>query len=192
VRYSARGTKSARKHLRKLSGRKLRFRRDCDHVLSKRIVHSVNPGTTIVLENLTDIRKRTRQRNREGRRRMHSWSFAQVRGFIEYKAQERAIKVVAIDPRHTSQTCSKCGYQSRSNRSSQSQFLCRECGYELNADLNAAYNIRNKHQALFGMSLAGGSKSSDLSYPPIGLPVSEVQAVRRKKTVVDQIRFLHL
>jgi hypothetical protein len=61
-------------------------------------------------------------------------------------------------------------------------------GYELNADLNAAYNIRNIHQALLGLSLAGGSKSvqsSDLSYPPIGLPISEVQAVRRKKTVVD-------
>jgi hypothetical protein len=61
-------------------------------------------------------------------------------------------------------------------------------GYELNADLNAAYNIRNIHQALFGISLAGGSKSSDLSYLPIGLPIREVQAVRRKKTVVD----LHL
>jgi putative transposase len=173
----AKGTKSARKHLRKLAGRKLRFRRDCDHVLSKRIVQSVNPGTTIVIENLTDIRKRTKQRNREGRRRMHSWSFAQIRGFIEYKAEERAIKVVAIDPRHTSQTCSKCGYQSRSNRSSQSQFLCRECGYELNADLNAAYNIRNKHLASLGMSLAGGSPSTDLSYPLTRLPVREVQAV---------------
>jgi putative transposase len=185
VRYSALGTKSARRHLRKLAGRKLRFRRDCDHVLSKRIVRSVSPGTTIVIENLTDIRKRTKQRNREQRRRLHSWSFAQVRGFIEYKAQERGLKVVAIDPRHTSQTCSKCGYQSRSNRSSQAEFRCRECGYELNADLNAAYNIRNKHLASFGMSLAGGSKSSDLSYPPIVQTIDELQAVRRKKTVVD-------
>jgi putative transposase len=36
------------------AGRKQRFRRDCDHVLSKRIVRSVSSGTTTVLENLTD------------------------------------------------------------------------------------------------------------------------------------------
>jgi transposase len=58
-------------------------------------------------------------------------------------------------------------------------------GYELNADLNAAYNIRNIHQASLGMFTPGGSQSSDLSYPLTRLPVSEVQAVRRKKTVVD-------
>jgi transposase len=66
------------------------------------------------------------------------------------------MRVVAIDPRHTSQTCSKCGYQSRSNRKTQALFLCKACGYQLNADLNAAYNIRSKHLASVGIALAGG------------------------------------
>jgi hypothetical protein len=35
------------------------------------------------------------------------------------------------------------------------------------------------------LRLVGRSQSSDLSYPLTRLPVSEVQAVRRKKTVVD-------
>ncbi|WP_363325692.1 zinc ribbon domain-containing protein [Thermogemmatispora sp.] len=53
--------------------------------------------------------------------------------------------VVRVDPRHTSQTCSKCGYHHRANRQSQSLFRCRRCGYQLNADLNAAFNIREKY-----------------------------------------------
>ena len=66
------------------------------------------------------------------------------------------MRVVAIDPRHTSQKCAKCGYQSRSNRKTQALFLCKGCGYQLNADLNASYNIRSKHLASVGIAFAGG------------------------------------
>ncbi|MEI6047217.1 MAG: transposase, partial [Chloroflexota bacterium] len=158
----SKGTKSAKRHLKKLSGKVQRFRKDCDRVLSKRIVQSCTSGTTIVIENLTEIRSRARLRKGEGQRRLHSWSFAQLRSFLDYKAQEAGMRVVAIDPRHTSQTCSKCSFQYRHNRKSQSLFLCRSCGYTLNADLNASYNIRDKHLASFGKSLAGGPQSTGL------------------------------
>ncbi len=159
----SKGTRSAKKHLKKLRGKQIRFHRDCDHVLSKRIVQSATPGTTIVIENLTEIRSRARLKRGEGQRRLHSWSFAQFRSFLGYKAQEAGMRVVAIDPRHTSQTCSKCGFQSRSNRKTQSLFLCRECAYSLNADLNASYNIRDKHLATLGTSLGSGPQSIGLS-----------------------------
>ncbi|MEI6047188.1 MAG: transposase, partial [Chloroflexota bacterium] len=81
------GTKSAKRHLRKLSGKVQRFRKDCDHVLSKRTVQSCSTGATIVIEDLTEIRDTTEQRNRESRRRLHSWSFAQFRFFLDYKAE---------------------------------------------------------------------------------------------------------
>jgi putative transposase len=84
-------------------------------------------------------------KKRDNKRRLHSWSFAQLYSFVEYKAEARGIRVVKVDPRHTSQTCSFCRFQHRSNRRSQSLFKCRECGYTLNADLNASYNIREKH-----------------------------------------------
>jgi putative transposase len=79
------------------------------------------------------------------KRRMHSWSFAQLSSFTEYKAAARGSIVTKVDPRQTSQTCSKCGYHHRSNRRSQSLFKCRQCGYCLNADLNASKNIREKY-----------------------------------------------
>lgn len=170
----AKGTKSAKRHLKTLSGKLFRQRRDHDHVLSKCIVQSASPGSTLVFENLTAIRERVTHRKGEGQRRMHSWSFAQLYGFTLYKAQERGIRVERIDPRHTSQTCSRCGYQARNNRRSQSLFHCRSCGYQLNADLNASYNIKAKHLATLGISLSGGSSSSDLSCPPSG----ETQAPR--------------
>jgi IS605 OrfB family transposase len=153
------GSKSAQRHLKKLSGQLFRQRKDHDHVLSKRLVQHATPGSTIVLENLSNIRERVTHRKGEGQRRMHSWSFAQFHRFVAYKAEARGIEVVKVDPRHTSQTCSRCGHQARNNRRSQSLFLCRNCGYCCNADLNASYNIRDKHLAClasFGTSLAGG------------------------------------
>ena len=156
----SKGSKSATRHLKKLSGKRFRQRKDHDHVLSKHIVQHTTPGSTIVLENLSTIRDRVTHTQGEGQRRMHSWSFAQLWSFTTYKAEARGIAVVKIDPRHTSQTCSRCGHQARTNRRSQSLFLCRACGYCCNADLNAAYNIRDKHLACLaslGTSFAGGS-----------------------------------
>lgn len=160
------GTKSAKRHLRKLRGKQARFRKNCDHALSKQIVQSVNAGDTIVLENLTNIRKRTKvKRETKTSRRIHSWSLAQLKSFIEYKAEERGCTVVAVDPRHTSQTCSCCGHVARNNRRSRDRFVCRVCGFELHADLNAARNIAAKYHAQSGTSALGGSPSTDLSYP---------------------------
>jgi putative transposase len=162
----AKGTRSAKRHLKKLSGKLFRQRRDHDHVLSKRIVQNATPGSTIVLENLTNIRETSKigrgkkNKNVDNKRRFHCWSFAQFHSFLAYKAEARGIDVVKVDPRHTSQMCSRCGHQHRSNRPTQSLFLCKNCGYCLNADYNAAKNIRDKHTACladFGTSLVGGS-----------------------------------
>jgi IS605 OrfB family transposase len=152
-----RGSKSAKRHVRKVRHKQLRFRRDCDHVLSKQIVQSVESGGTIVLEHLKDIRRRTRMRRKtETQRHIHSWSFAQLKGFIGYKAEERGCRVVAVDPRHTSQACSRCGHTARNNRRSRALFVCRACGYSLHADLNGARNIAAKYRAEGGISAFGG------------------------------------
>jgi IS605 OrfB family transposase len=162
------GTRSAKRHLRRVRRKQARFRRNSDHILSKQIVASVEPGATLVVENLTDIRKRTKVRRRtQTSRRVHSWSFAQLKGFIGYKAEERGCTVVAVDPRHTSQRCSCCGHSARNNRRSQSVFICRQCGYHLNADLNAARNIAAKYRAGGGTSPAGGLRNQPIVSNPM-------------------------
>jgi putative transposase len=151
------GSRSAKRHLKRVRHKQARFRRNNDHILSKQIIGSVEPGGTIVLENLTAIRKRTRMRKRtETSRRVHSWSFAQLKEFIAYKAEERGCTVVAVDPRHTSQACSCCGHTARNNRRSRGRFVCRKCGYELHADLNAARNIAAKYHGGSGRAGSGG------------------------------------
>ncbi|MCX6023875.1 MAG: transposase [Chloroflexi bacterium] len=166
----AKGTRSAKRRLRRLAGKVNRFRRDCDHVLSRRIVQSVPPGTTIVVENLTNIRVRVKQRGREANRRLHGWSFAQLRALLTYKAEAAGCMVVGVDPRHTSQQCSRCGYVHRSNRRSPSRFVCRECRFELNADLNASRNIAQKYLAGVGRSDPSGPPSTGLSCQSAGSP----------------------
>jgi transposase len=55
---------------------------------------------------------------------------------------------VLVNPRHTSQECSACGCIDKENRKSQSKFVCKDCGFTANADINAAINIleRGKHE----------------------------------------------
>jgi putative transposase len=154
------GTRSAKRHLKKQRRKQARFRRDCDHVLSKQIVRATPEGGTVVLENLTHIRQRTKQRGpgalRAQRRRMHSWSFAQLHIFIRYKAAARGCTVAVVDPRHTSQQCNRCGHQARNNRRARGLFKCRVCRYELHADLNASRNIAAKYRASVGIADTGG------------------------------------
>lgn len=142
----SKGTKSAKRHLKKLSGKTARFRTNCDHVVSRQLVQSVTPGTLIVIENLKEIRSNTKQRSKQQKRAMHQWSFNRLRDLLTYKAEAQGCMVVGVDPRKTSQRCSRCGHIHRSNRRSQSRFKCRKCGFELNADLNGSRNIAVKYQ----------------------------------------------
>jgi putative transposase len=64
--------------------------------------------------------------------------------FLESKMKSGGKRFVRVDPKHTSQICSKCGYQDKENRKSQSKFECLECGNEMNADYNASLNIRQR------------------------------------------------
>ena len=141
-RLQSKGTKSAKRHLKKLSGRQKRFRKDCDHVLSKCLVQSVESGATLVFEDLTNIRGRAKMKKAQ-RRRLHGWSFAQFQAFVTYKAEARGLEVGFVDPRYTSQKCSQCGHIERGNRPSQSEFRCKKCGFECHGDYNASMNIRD-------------------------------------------------
>jgi putative transposase len=136
------GSESAKRHLRKLSGREARFKRQVNHKISKELV-VVAKGTmrALALEDLRGIRSRVTVRH--GQRGRHGkWAFGQLRAFVEYKAKVAGVPVLIVNPMDTSRRCSKCGHTERLNRVSQSEFRCRSCGHVEDADLNAARNIR--------------------------------------------------
>ena len=62
------------------------------------------------------------------------------RAMLAYKAP----RLIAVDPRHTSQTCAACGQTHAAPRRSQASFECVACGHADHADLNAARDIRRR------------------------------------------------
>jgi IS605 OrfB family transposase len=75
------------------------------------------------------------------------WPIHELLNFIEYKANEHGIEVRRVNPSKTSQTCSRCGAVkenfSFTDRARQGfpSFKCDSCGFQDNADYNAAKNI---------------------------------------------------
>ena len=138
------GSRSARRHLQRLSGKEQRFRTDTNHVLSKRLVTKAkDTGRGIALEDLKGIRDRVTVR--KGQRARHgAWAFFQLRSHVEYKATRAGVPVTAVDPRNTSRTCPECGHCAKRNRPSQAEFRCVACGFAEHADHVAARNIASR------------------------------------------------
>ena len=137
----AKGSRSARRHLQRIRRKEARFRRNQNHVISKKLVEKAKDTERgIVLEDLRHIRKRITVRKSD-RAKYSGWSFFQLQSFIEYKAKREGVVVQSVDPRNTSRQCAACGHSDKANRKTQSRFRCVACGHVANADQNAAINI---------------------------------------------------
>jgi putative transposase len=133
----SKGTRSARRKLKKVSGRERRFVTNVNHCVAKAII---NTGYTVfALEDLAKIRVQKRK-SKDFDRKLNNWSFYQLEQFLRYKAEALGKRVILVDSRFTSQKCSVCGHTYKGNRDG-SDFLCRSCGFHIHADLNAARNI---------------------------------------------------
>ncbi len=159
---------SGKRHFRKVSRRERLFRKDTNHCISKQIVSTLESGTMIVLEKLTGInRDIKRKTHRDERRERSSWAFYQLEEFLKYKAAGSGINVDYVDARYTSQKCSKCGHVAKGNRRHQSIFHCESCGYHVNADLNASFNIARNFQDATGY--LGGADIKQPNVPDLTL-----------------------
>src|SRR5262247_3008432 len=134
---------NARRKLKAISGRERRFKANANHTIAKKIVaKATDTGRGVAVEDLEGIRNRTRFRKKQ-RDRMSKWAFAELRGYIEYKAALAGVKVQLVDPRDTSKRCPECNHVSKKNRIRRDVFLCDECGYFDHADIVGAKNIRS-------------------------------------------------
>lgn len=141
------GTRAAKRKLKMLRRKQARYQGDQNHVISKRVVAvAKGTGRGIAVEDLGGIRDRVTVRRRQ-RARHANWAFAQLRAFIEYKARQVGVPVVAVDPKNTSRTCPSCGHVARENRPSQDRFLCVSCAFAGVADHVAARNIASRARA---------------------------------------------
>jgi putative transposase len=67
---------------------------------------------------------------------------AQGWGSLRRRTEQKAPgRVEDVPAPYTSLRCSHCGWIEKDSRKSQAEFSCVSCGYECNADINAAINI---------------------------------------------------
>lgn len=145
----AKGTKSAKRLLKKRARKERRYAANINHIIAKTIVTTAErTGHGIALEDLTGIRDRVRLRKNQ-RTSLHSWSFHQLGQYIEYKAKRAGVPLVYVDPAYTSQRCSQCGHIDRKNRVDQATFACRSCGTVMHADDNASHNVARKGETVW-------------------------------------------
>jgi IS605 OrfB family transposase len=142
----SKGTKPARKHLKKVSGRQTRFMRSINHEISKRIVSRINAGDIVVMEDLQRIR--SKRRGKALNRLLSNWAFAQLREFIEYKCIRKGAIFAAVPSHYSSKACSRCNEILSARPKNAGFFRCLNCGYSCNADLNASFNLKGRADAL--------------------------------------------
>ncbi|HEY9152053.1 MAG TPA: transposase [Anaerolineales bacterium] len=162
AKLQAKSTRSAKRKLKRLSGKERRFAKDTNHCISKKLVAKAkDTNRAIALEDLQGICERVTVR-RSQRATLHSWAFFQLRSFVTYKAKRAGVPVYLVDPRNTSRTCPACGHVDKANRASQSKFSCVVCGFAGLADHIAAVNI-GRRAAVNPPIVARGEAKANLS-----------------------------
>jgi putative transposase len=143
-RLQSKGTKSTKRLLRKRRRKESRYARDVNHVISKRLVSKAKgTGRGIGLEDLSGIRDRITVRKAQ-RADQHSWSFYQLRTFIEYKATLAGVLYQIVDAHNTSRMCPRCELIDERNRRTRDKFKCIRCGLAGPSDIIAAINISRR------------------------------------------------
>lgn len=159
-RLQKKGTRGAKRRLRRIEQRERRLKAQANHILAKQIIKE-HPHALIGLEQLTDIRERTKRRKRQRKKngkgtepvspkarkanRVSSqWSFAELHALISYKAALAGSLAVKVDADYTSKACPMCGHTADENRPKKGLlFVCQNpnCYYTLHADLIGARNV---------------------------------------------------
>ena len=140
----AKGTKSAKRKLKAISGRENRWMSDVNHQISKTLVQKYGKDTLFVLEDLAGVSfeesnlSRTAKQNYD----LRSWSFYQLEQFLTYKAHENRSEVLKVSAKYTSQRCPKCGIIRKANRDHHKHLYSCQCGYKSNDDRIGAMNIQ--------------------------------------------------
>lgn len=157
------GTKNAKRHLRKVRQKEMRMSKDYTYRVAKYIL--AKPQGIIVLEDLTKIKKSTSRKKiatdcgekKEIKRKRHNNRFGQValkqlQTVLEYKAPLVGKRVATVEPAYTSQL--DCRGLPNGKRLGTRYYAAD--GLVLDADWNASINIANRyHPGTFALPICG-------------------------------------
>ena len=157
------GTKNAKRHLKKLRKREARMSKDYTYRVAKYILSK--PQGIIALEDLSKIKKNTSRKKiatecgekKEIKRKRHNNRFGQValrqlQTVLEYKAPLVGKRVATVEPAYTAQL--DCRGLPNGKRLGTRYYAAD--GLVLDADWNASINIANRyHPGTFSLPICG-------------------------------------
>ena len=127
--------------------------RDYQHWLSHKLVSNTKAntlifGTPAVKQMAQQTQGPGTGRTKKAQKTLHyslqnTGSITRFVEFVAYKAQRRGKRVIQINEAYTTQICAKCGHH-RKRPLSERTIVCRNCGQQLDRDLNSALNILAK------------------------------------------------
>ena len=125
--------------IKKIGQKERRLVNDELHKIAKEIVDEAEKHNAIIA--IGDLKGvRNKKRGRKANRKVNSMPSHKLKEYIRYKTLERGILVIEVPEYNTSKQCSRCGSMN-TERHSQGLFICKDCGYQVNADVNGAKNI---------------------------------------------------
>jgi len=130
------------------------YSRDFLHKLTTQISDDLQSKgiDVLVLEDLRSLRKSASRKLGTSKGKLinyiiNSMPYSMFQNFLKYKCLDRGIKVEKINPAYTSKTCSRCNSRN-TLRPRQEDFVCLDCIFKLNADLNGSRNIEMFYRQL--------------------------------------------
>jgi putative transposase len=137
-----RDTRSLRRLLKRQGRKRSARTRDFARVTAKKLVGWAPPDAVLVFEDLQVSRpEKGLTKGVALRRRLSLWQHGAIRQAVTSKAEVAGVALAFVDPAYTSRNCSRCGLRGKRRRHA---FSCPHCGHAAHADVNAAFNIRDR------------------------------------------------
>ena len=135
------GSKNRLNAKQRMAKRQRKLARERKDNLQKAANQIVKSGDIIVFEKL-NVQGMTQNHNLA--KGIYDASWSKLGNICTYKAESAGKYVEFVDPKGTSQLCSRCGTVVKKDLSVRIH-SCNNCGLVMNRDLNAALNIREKY-----------------------------------------------
>ena len=87
-----------------------------------------------------DIKGLYTQSRKDGAKKVSHWAYAEIKDKITARCEESGVRLLLKPYAYSSQRCSQCGWTQKANRQKKF-FVCKNCNYAEDADINAAVNI---------------------------------------------------
>jgi putative transposase len=126
--------------VKQMGDKEYRVMRDLNQKITSEILNLGKEQKAIIaIEDLTGIRKG--KCSKSFKKFRDAWPFYQLRLFLQYKCDLQGLELIPVDPRYTSQDCSRCEAR---NKPQGKLYVCNRCGLKIHRDENASYNIAKK------------------------------------------------